>query len=113
MLDRVAVIGDRDLVFPLKVMGIKVYSPKDVDEARRILATLEEDGIALCLMHESYFAPLSSEREALRQKLIPVLAGFSDYRKVTDELGKMMREMAIKATGSDSLVKGRENDETR
>jgi vacuolar-type H+-ATPase subunit F/Vma7 len=113
MLDRVAVIGDRDLVFPLKLMGIKVYSPKDIDEARRLLGALEEEGIALCLMHESFFAPLSEEREVLRDKFTPVVAGFSDYRKVTDELGKMMREMAVIATGSDSLVKKRGNDETR
>lgn len=113
MLDRVAVIGDRDLVFPLKVIGIRVFSPKDIDEARRVLGSLEEEGIALCLMHESYFSPLSSEREALREKFTPVVMGFSDYRMVTDELGKMMREMAVKATGSDSLVKRRGNDETR
>jgi vacuolar-type H+-ATPase subunit F/Vma7 len=113
MLDRVAVIGDRDLVFPLKVMGIRVFSPKDIDEARRVLVSLEEEGIALCLMHESYFTPLSDEREDFRKKYTPVLAGFSDYRKVTDELGKMMREMAVTATGSDSLVKRRGNDETR
>jgi vacuolar-type H+-ATPase subunit F/Vma7 len=113
MLNRVAVIGDRDLIFPLKVMGIRVFSPKDIDEARRVLGSLEEEGIALCLMHESYFIALSSEREALRKKFIPVLAGFSDYRKVTDELGKMMRKMAVTATGSDSFVKRRGNDETR
>jgi hypothetical protein len=101
MLDRVAVIG------------IRVFSPKDIDEARKVLGSLEEEGIALCLMHESYFIPLSSEREALRKKFIPVLAGFSDYRKVTDELGKIMREMAVTATGSDSFVKRRGNDETR
>ena len=48
MLDRVAVIGDRDLVLPLKVMGIRIFSPKDIDEARRVLGSLEEEGIALC-----------------------------------------------------------------
>jgi vacuolar-type H+-ATPase subunit F/Vma7 len=113
MLDRVAIIGDCDLIFPLKVMGIKVFFPKDIDEARRVMDSLEEEGIALCLIHESYFDALSSEREALRGKFTPVVAGFSDYRKVTDELEKMMREMAVKATGSDSLVKKRENDEIR
>jgi vacuolar-type H+-ATPase subunit F/Vma7 len=113
MLDRVAVIGERDLVLPLKVLGIRVFSPKDIDEARQVLGSLEKEGIALCLLHESYFEHLSSEREALRGKFTPVVAGFSDYRKVTDELGKMMREMAVKATGSDSLVKKRENDEIR
>ena len=113
MLDRVAIIGERDLVFPLKVLGLRVFSPKDIDEARHVMSSLEEEGIALCLIHESYFEPLRSEREALRKKFTPVVAGFSDYRKVTDELGKMMREMAVKATGSDSLVKKRENHEIR
>jgi vacuolar-type H+-ATPase subunit F/Vma7 len=113
MLDRVAVIGERDLVLPLKVLGIRVFSPKDVDEARRVLSSLEEEGIVLCLLHESYFEPLASERDVLRGKFTPVVAGFSDYRQVTDELGKMMREMAVKATGSDSLVKKRDNDEIR
>ena len=113
MLDRVAIIGERDLVFPMKVLGFRVYSPKDIDDARRVMNALEEEGIALCLIHESYFEPLSSEREALRGKFTPVVAGFSDYRKVTDELGKMMREMAVKATGSDSLVKKREKHEIR
>lgn len=112
MLDRVAVVGDADLVFPLKVMGIRVFSPRDIDEARQVLATLEEEGIALCLIHERYYGPLRSEREALRKRIIPVIAGFSDYREVTDELREMMREMAVKATGSDSLVKERGNDDT-
>ncbi|MGD9345389.1 MAG: V-type ATP synthase subunit F [Candidatus Aminicenantes bacterium] len=113
MLDRVAVIGDRDLIFPLKILGIRVFSPKDVDEARQVLDSLEEEGIALCLVHERFLGPLSSEREALKERYVPVVAGFSDYRKVTDELGEMMREMAVKATGSDSLVKRRGTDETR
>lgn len=112
MLDRVAVVGDRDLVFPLKVMGIKVFSPKDVDEARQVLDFLEKEGIALCLIHERYFTSLRHEREGLKEKFLPVVAGFSDYRQVTDELGKIMREMAVKATGSDSLIKRRGNDET-
>jgi vacuolar-type H+-ATPase subunit F/Vma7 len=113
MLDRVAVIGDHDLVFPLKVLGIRVFSPKDMDEARRVLDSLEEEGIALCLIHEKFLGPLSSEREALKERYVPVVAGFSDYRKVTDDLGKMLRDMAVKATGSDSLFKRRETDETR
>ena len=90
MPDRVAIFGDRDLLFPLKVLGVRVYSPRDMDEARRVMSSLEEEDIALCLIHESYFEPLTREREALRGKFAPVVAGFSDYRKVTDELGKMM-----------------------
>ncbi|MFC2170018.1 V-type ATP synthase subunit F [Acidobacteriota bacterium] len=113
MFDKVAVVGDPDLVFPLRVMGIKVYSPGSIDEARGVLAHLEKDQIALCFLHESFLEDLKEEREAFGKKLCPVIVGFSDYRKISDYLGKMMSDMAIKATGSDSLVKRRGKDETR
>lgn len=107
MFDRVAVIGDTDLVFPLRALGIKVYVPGSVEEAGAVLRGLEEEGVAFCLLHENWFGPLKKERQSLEKKLCPVIAGFSDYRQVTDFLGDMMRDMAVKATGSDSLVKKR------
>lgn len=113
MSKRLAVIGDSDLVFPLKAMGIKTFSPKSVGEARDVLRSLEKEGVALCFLHEKFLAPLKEEREAFNKKLCPVVVGFSDYRQVADPMGKLMREMSIKATGSDSLVKKRGNDETR
>ena len=113
MFDRVAVVGDCDLIFPLRAMGVKIYSPQDLEEARQVIESLEEENIALCFLHERFFEPLAAEREVLSHKFCPVVAGFSDYRVVADHLGQMMREMAVKATGSDSLVKKRGNDETR
>jgi vacuolar-type H+-ATPase subunit F/Vma7 len=108
MFDKVAVIGDAELVFPLRALGIQVFSPTDVEEARQALLSLEEREIALCFLHERYFEPLIKERQRLEKKFCPVVAGFSDYRMVTDYLEKMISEMAIKATGSDALVKGRD-----
>jgi vacuolar-type H+-ATPase subunit F/Vma7 len=108
MFDKVAVIGDKDLIFPLRALGIKVYSPITAEEARRILMNLEAEGVALCFLHESYFEALREEREALEKKFYPVIAGFSDYRTVSDYLANMIKEMAVKATGSDSLVKKRD-----
>ena len=113
MFDRIAVIGDVDLIYPLKAMGIKVYSPKDLAEAKTVLKRLEEENIALCFIHESLFEPLKEEREELKKRIHPVVVGFSDYRKITDYMGETMRKMAITATGSDSLVKRRGEDETR
>jgi len=113
MFDRVAVIGDADLVFPLKTLGIKIYFPKTNEEAGQILRSLEEERIALCFLHERFLDPLKEKREILGKKVCPVVVGFSDYREITDHLGEMMRDMALKATGSDSLVKQRGQDETR
>jgi vacuolar-type H+-ATPase subunit F/Vma7 len=113
MFDKVAVVGDADIVFPLRAMGMKVFSPKSLEEAREIMETLELENIALCFLQENLFEPLKKEREVLRGKLYPVVVGFSDYKKVTDHLEREMRDLAIKATGSDSLVKRRGKDETR
>jgi vacuolar-type H+-ATPase subunit F/Vma7 len=113
MFDRVAFIGDVDLVLPLKALGIKTYSPKTIEEAGQILWSLEEKEIALCFLHEKFLEPLKEKREILGKKFCPVVVGFSDYREITDHLGKMMKDLAIKATGSDSLVKQRGQDETR
>lgn len=113
MFDKVAVVGEADIVFPLRALGMKVFSPRSLEEAKQVLKTLGEENYALCFLHESLFESLKKEREALREKFCPVVVGFSDYKKVTDHLERMMRELAIKATGSDSLVKKREEDETR
>ena len=108
MFDKIAVIGDAELVFPLRALGVRVFSPAGVEEAREALLGLEDQGIALCFLHERYFEPLAKERQRLEKKFCPVVAGFSDYRIVTDYLEKMISEMAVKATGSDALVKGRD-----
>ena len=113
MFDKVAVVGDADIIFGLRALGVKVFSPKDLEEAKKIMESLAEENFALCFLHESFLEPLREEREVLRDKFCPVVVGFSDYRKVTDQLERMMREVAIKATGSDSLVKKREEDERR
>jgi len=113
MFDKVAVVGEADIVFPLRALGMKVFSPRSLEEAKRVLKTLGDENYALCFLHESLFESLKKEREALREKICPVVVGFSDYKKVTDHLERMMRELAVKATGSDSLVKKREKDETR
>ncbi len=113
MFDKVAVVGEADIVFALRALGVKVFSPKSPEEGKKVLERLAEENIALCYLHESFLEPLREKMEVLREKFCPVVIGFSDYRKVTDQLEQMMRDVAIKATGSDSLVKRKEEDERR
>jgi len=113
MFDRIAVVGDSDFMLAFKALGIKVYLPKNIQHAKEIITNIGNENIALCFLHQSFFEPLRPEREVLEEKFCPVIVGFSDYREVADHLEKMMREMAIKATGSDSLVRRRGKDETR
>ena len=113
MFDKVAVVGASDLVFAFRALGVKVFSPENIEETQEIMRTLEEENFALCFLHESFFESLREEIEILRDKFCPVVVGFSDYREVRDRIGEMMRDVAIKATGSDALVKKRGKDEAR
>jgi len=108
MFDKIAVMGDADLILPLKALGLKVYTPMDIEEARDILKGLEKEEIALCLVHHQFLEPLKKEIDQLEKKFCPVIAGFSDYREVSDLLNRKMKDLSIKATGSDSLVRGKD-----
>ena len=102
---KVAIVGEAGLSFGFRALGLKVFSPETVDEARAVMAVLEKEDYALCFLHESYFEPLKEEREAIAKKFRPVIVGFSDYRKISDQLEVQLKEMAVRATGSDALVK--------
>jgi len=110
--DKVAIIGEADLIFGFRALGVQVFSPKDVEDARRIVAKMEKENYALCFVHQRWLRVFKEERKDSGRKYGPVVVGFSDYRSLTDEVDKMVREMAIKAAGSDSLVKRKGNDES-
>lgn len=105
MFEKIAIVGDSDLVFAFRALGVKVFSPKTAEDAKNVTASLERENFGLCLLHESFLEPVEEERKALEKKFCPVIVGFSDYRAVTDTIEKIMRGMAVKATGSDFLVK--------
>jgi len=102
---KVAIVGEAGLLFGFRALGLKVFSPESVDEAREVMAVLEKEGYGLCFLHENYYGPLKEEREAIGKKFCPIIVGFSDYRKISDHLEVRLKEMAVRATGSDSLVK--------
>jgi vacuolar-type H+-ATPase subunit F/Vma7 len=109
--DRMAVIGATDLIFGLRALGMRTFSPRNVDEAKRILAGIVKEEYALCLVHQDWLDALKEEREEIGKRFCPVILGYSDHRALTDLIGSMVREIAVKATGSDSLVRGKGNNE--
>jgi V/A-type H+-transporting ATPase subunit F len=113
MFEKVAVIGESDLVFAFKALGLDVFAPRDLEETKKTIETLDRENYALCFVHQDFLEPLEEEREALVKKFCPVVVGFRDHRDVINYLGNIMREMTIKATGSDSLIKRKGKDERR
>ena len=109
---KIAAVGDADLLFGLRALGVQVFSPKDVSDARQILAKLEREKYLLCLVHQEWLEVLSREKEMTEKKLGPVIVGFSDYKTLADTIEKMVKEMAVKAMGSDSFIRRKEKDES-
>ncbi len=110
--EKVAAVGDADLLFSLRALGIAVFSPRNSEEARAIMVRVEKERFALCLVHQRWMEVLAGEKKDARKKISPVVLGFSDYRDLTEAIEKMVKEMAVRATGSDSLVKRKGQDES-
>ncbi|MGB9893979.1 MAG: V-type ATP synthase subunit F [Candidatus Saccharicenans sp.] len=111
---RIAVIGDQDLCAPLRAFGLRVFSPANQEEAKSMLAQVVDEKYALCLIQETWLDSLKLEVAELSQKFTPVCLGFSDYRAISESVEKLMREMSIRATGSEALfTRGRKENETR
>jgi vacuolar-type H+-ATPase subunit F/Vma7 len=109
--DRMAIIGAADLVFGLRALGLRTFSPRDAEDAKKILAGIVKENYALCLVHQDWLDVLKEEREEIGRMFCPVVLGYCDHRSLTDLIEKMVREMAVMATGSDSLVRGKGNNE--
>ncbi|MBC7361900.1 MAG: hypothetical protein H5U06_06430 [Candidatus Aminicenantes bacterium] len=111
---RIAIIGDKDLCSPLRVFGLSIFSPTSVGEAKAMLAQVVDEKYTLCLIQENWLEPLKTEIAELSRKFSPVCVGFSDYREISESVEKLLRELSIKATGSDALfTRGRNDHETR
>jgi vacuolar-type H+-ATPase subunit F/Vma7 len=106
-----AVIGNADLIFGFKALGVRTFSPQNAEEAKAFLAEIVKENYALCLVHQDWLGAVEEERKEARSRFCPVILGFSDHRALSDLIEREMREMAVKATGSDSFIRGKGNHE--
>ena len=110
--ERIAAVGDADLLFSLRALGIAVFSPRNSEEVRAIMAKVEKEKYALCLVHQRWIETLVAEKKDAAKKISPVVLGFSDHRDLIEAIGKIIKEIAVRATGSDLLVKRKGQDES-
>jgi vacuolar-type H+-ATPase subunit F/Vma7 len=113
MLDKVAVVGVGDLLYAFRALGIKVFTLQRSGGIREIREQLRHGAYALCFLQESLFEEWTRERDVRNGAAGPVVVPFTDCRHVTGYLEDMMRTLAVKATGSDSLRTERNAHEGR
>jgi len=104
---RIAMIGEAEFCQFFRLFGLAVYSPANLDEARTVLEQIVQEKYSLCLIQEKWLEPLKAEISALSHKFLPVCLGFSDYRGATESVARAIRELSIRATGSDALFRER------
>ena len=102
---RIAVVGEADLIFGFRALGIQTFSPASAEDAEKIASQIVRGDFALCLVEGRWLAAFKEEEEAAGRGVCPVIVGYPDYRSLSDEVEKRVREMAVKATGSDSMIK--------
>ncbi len=103
---KVAIVGDAALLVGFRALGIKVFSPANPDEARAVLALLEKEDITASA--SSTRGSSGPSRRRGRRSVgnsAPSSWAFRTTRTASDHLEVMLREMAVRATGSDALVK--------
>ena len=104
---KVAVIGEKDMVFAFKALGFKTYSPRDLDEARDILNSLERDNVALCFLHQSYFKTLQEAGQDGDRLLIVFEIPGSRLKDLDRGLGVQMKVLVRLIIKAGRILRGR------
>jgi vacuolar-type H+-ATPase subunit F/Vma7 len=104
---QIAIIGEAEFCQLFRLFGLAVYSPANLDEARKMLGQVVEEKYSLCLIQTTWLEALKADLAAISHKFLPVCLGFSDYRGASESVAKAMRELSIRATGSDALFRER------
>ncbi len=101
---QIAAIGDEDSMVVLSLAGITVFCARNKEAALEKIDEVINQGFGLCLIQDEFY-PLVLAKQKIEGGWQPVFLPFRDYRQAVDLIQSRLRELAIKATGSDSLLK--------
>ena len=104
MYEKLAVIGDADLLYAFRALGIDVFSPQSAAEARMIMEDLQGKNYAVCFFQEDFLDGL--DRTAWESRSLPVVVGFSRLGQVAGHREKLLSTIVTRSAGSDAPLKG-------
>jgi len=97
---KVAVIGEKDLIWGFKAIGFSIFPVTDVSQADSALEEIGKGGYLLVYITETFAQPLRERIEQVSRMArvdITILPGMERRRLA---LGKL-RKIAIRAVGAD------------
>lgn len=102
---KAAAIGDPDILIIFRSAGVEVFPALNEAEAIRAIGEIEEKGYGLCFVQENFYPLTRGKKEKKERKVETVFVPLKDFRQEVDFIQDIMREMTVKATGSDMLLK--------
>lgn len=96
----IAVVGDRESVFPFKVFGVSTFEAEDADEMQEVLAQMTPDEYTAVFITEELMQGLEELQieSALNITVIPGQRGSLGYGRL------LLKELIKKATGAEVAV---------
>ncbi|MGQ9471740.1 MAG: V-type ATP synthase subunit F [Candidatus Aminicenantales bacterium] len=102
---KVAAIGDPDILFILQSAGVDVFAARQEAEALQAISEIREKGFGLCFIQENFYSLALRRKEKREKKIETVFVPLRDFRQEIDFIQDVMKEMTVKATGSDMLLR--------
>ena len=102
--NKIAIIGDKDLVEGFAVAGFSVFSP--TDERQAISRTLDEvvkNNFSTCFILEKYALKIKEQIQQLQERIYPAIVVLPDYRKEFDLTTEFLKEIIVRAIGTESI----------
>lgn len=101
MFNKIAVIGDGDLISGLKIFGFDTFAVKEKDSERKIFKEILERQYSLCFIQEVYFLKLKDLVLDVKEKTFPLILSIPDHREVKGLAKRILKEITLKAIGQD------------
>lgn len=102
--NKIAIIGDKDLVEGFAAAGFQVFSPEDKKEA--IAASVDEvvkNNFSLCFILERYALKIKEKIRELDEKIYPAIVIVPDYREDFGLAAESLKEIVVRAIGTESI----------
>lgn len=95
MTTKIAVIGERESIIPLKALGVEIFPIEKIEEAKKVILDLEIKGYGIVFVTEDLASCLEEVFEEFREKpfplLVPIPTSHGSTGFAEEEMGRWMR----------------------
>jgi vacuolar-type H+-ATPase subunit F/Vma7 len=105
-MSKIAIVGDRDQILAFSALGLSTFPVSDEPEALSKTQELAEEGYAVILVQERFFAALSDLLKKYSGQVTPCIAAIPGSTGSQGLALHALREIVKKAVGADIFSQG-------